>query len=117
MAACVYTDCSRISPSRFKVIYRKLVGDSADRFFSQALIIERAVISASSCVPRTVLSLSAIHCQRINSHAPLASLDPYSDRVANASMLHKISLGPKLLAHCDDHHRRLDCRALSFELF
>ena len=57
MAPCVYTDCSRISPSRFKVIYRKLVGDSADRFFSQALIIERAVISAISHVPKTVLSL------------------------------------------------------------
>jgi hypothetical protein len=28
----------------------------------------------------------------MNSHAPLRSFDPYSDRVANASMLHKISL-------------------------
>jgi hypothetical protein len=26
----------------------------------------------------------------MNSHTPLASLDPYSDRVANASMLHVV---------------------------
>src|SRR6516225_7929739 len=41
---------------RFKLIYRKLVRDSADCFLSQALIIERAVIFASSRVPQTVLS-------------------------------------------------------------
>jgi hypothetical protein len=39
----------------------------------------------------TVWRLPAAH-RRMNSHAPLLSFDPYSDRVANASMLHEIIL-------------------------
>src|SRR5262249_33053022 len=63
---------------------------SADRCcFSQELIIERAVASASLCVPRNCSLFRQAIAQRINSHAPLLSRDPYSDCVVNASMLHK----------------------------
>jgi len=43
-----------------KLIYRKLVRDSADCFLSQALIIERAVLCASSRAPKTVLSSGTV---------------------------------------------------------
>jgi len=49
-----------IADGAAKLIYRKLVRDSADCFLSQALIIERAVLCASSRAPKTVLSSGTV---------------------------------------------------------
>jgi hypothetical protein len=84
-------------------------------FFSQALIIERAVVSASLRVPKTVLSSGSLFARNMNSHAPLLSRNSYSDRVTNASMLHEIILTEVAISVCDDdhgassaHHRRVE---------
>ena len=50
---------------------------------------------------------------RIDSHAPLPAPDSNSDRVSNASMLHRTSLDPNAGSCCDRRHAMIKCEIVA----